>query len=67
LKEVAPDYKGRSNYIQQHTVSDARMITANGMSPVAFAEEILNHFDLFKDEGLKAWFNYFKHPELAFS
>lgn len=67
LGAVAPDYNGRAHYIKRASVSDGQMITANGMSPVEFAEEILNHFDLLRDEEFKTWFNYFKHPELAFS
>lgn len=67
LGAVAPDYKGRAHYIKKASVRDGQVITANGMAPVEFAEEILNHFNLLTNEEFKMWFNYFKHPELAFS
>lgn len=67
LKEVAPAYKGRAHYLKQPAVNGGNIITANGMSPVEFAVAIMNHFRLFDDHGLKEWFSYFKHPELAFS
>jgi hypothetical protein len=41
------------------------MITACGVAPVAFAEEILNHFSLLENQELQEWFQYFQHPELS--
>jgi putative intracellular protease/amidase len=65
LKAVAPAYKGRAHYVMKHSVSDGDMITASGVAPVEFAEEILNHFNLMENKALADWFHYFKHPELS--
>lgn len=66
LKAVAPNYKGRDNYVMKPSVSDGNLITAGGVTPVEFTEEILNYFGLLEsNEKLAEWFHYFKHPELA--
>lgn len=67
LKAVAPNYKGRDKYVLKPSVTDGNLITAGGVSPVEFAEEILNHFHLLDSKELEEWFHYFKHPELALS
>lgn len=67
LKAVAPSYKGRDNYVLKPSVTDGNLITAGGVSPVEFAEEIFNHFGLLENQELAEWFHYFKHPELALS
>jgi putative intracellular protease/amidase len=65
LKVVAPNYKGRENYIMQPSVDDANIITASGVASVEFTEEIFSHFGLLQNEKLAEWFHYFKHPELS--
>jgi putative intracellular protease/amidase len=65
LKVMAPEYKGRANYVMKLSVSDGNMITASGVAPVEFAEEILSHFSLLENAELQQWFHYFKHPELS--
>jgi putative intracellular protease/amidase len=60
LKQIAPNYKGESHYVDQPAVSSGNLITASGAAPLEFASEILEHFDLFKNEELKTWFGYFK-------
>jgi putative intracellular protease/amidase len=63
LKKVAPDYKGEKNYVHQPCVREGNLITATGTAPLAFAEEVLNHFGLFSVPDVKTWFGYFKGPQ----
>lgn len=41
LKEAAPNYKGDEKYIDQQSVSDGSLITANGTGALEFSRDIL--------------------------
>lgn len=63
LKKAAPNYKGEKFYIDRPAVTSSNLITASGAAPLEFAQEILNHFDLFRIDELKEWFGYFRMNE----
>jgi putative intracellular protease/amidase len=65
LKQMAPDYQGEDWYVNKPAVSDGNIITANGTAIVEFAESVLNHFDLFRQNELENWFQYFRKVETA--
>lgn len=61
LKQFAFDYKGESQYIQENSVSDENIITANGVSPVEFARDIFTRVGIMNSETCERWFNLFKY------
>jgi putative intracellular protease/amidase len=61
LKEGAPNYRGDENYIEEQSVSDGCLITANGSSALEFSRDILNKLDVLKNEELEEWYDLFKN------
>lgn len=56
LKEGAPNYRGDEKYIDEQSVSDGCLITANGSGALEFSRDILNKLDVLKGKGLEEWF-----------
>jgi putative intracellular protease/amidase len=63
LKMVAPHYKGDKYYKDERAVFDGNLITASSAGPLQFARYILERLDVFSDEALEAWYNYFDTGE----
>ena len=63
LKMVAPHYEGDPYYKDDRAVSDGNLITASSAGPLQFAHYILERLDVFSDETLEAWYNYFETGE----
>jgi putative intracellular protease/amidase len=59
LKMVAPHYNGDAYYKDDRAVSDGNLITASAAGPLEFARSILQRLEVFSDEALEAWYNYF--------
>jgi putative intracellular protease/amidase len=59
LKMVAPHYNGEAYYKDDRAVSDGNLITASSAGPLQFAHYILQRLEVFSDEALEAWYNYF--------
>lgn len=59
LKMVSPSYKGESHYRDVKAVSDRNLITASSAGALLFAQLILGKLDVFSEETLEAWYNYF--------
>jgi putative intracellular protease/amidase len=66
LKMVAPNYKGESYYQDKKAVLDGNLITANSAGSLLFARYILKRLDVFSDEALEAWYNYFETGEARY-
>ncbi|KPN95214.1 type 1 glutamine amidotransferase family protein [Lysinibacillus sp. ZYM-1] len=60
LKEAAPNYKGDENYIDQQSVSDGGLITANGSGALEFSRDILCKLAVLENNELKEWYDLFK-------
>ena len=66
LKMVAPHYKGEAHYKEDRAVSDGNLITASSAGPLQFARYILQRLEVFSDEALEAWYNYFDTGETSY-
>ncbi len=66
LKMVAPHYKGDAYYKEDRAVSDGNLITASSAGPLQFARYILQRLEVFSDEALEAWYNYFNTGEVRY-
>jgi putative intracellular protease/amidase len=66
LKMVAPHYKGDAYYQEDRAVSDGNLITASSAGPLQFARYILQQLEVFSDEALEAWYNYFNTGEARY-
>jgi putative intracellular protease/amidase len=66
LKMVAPHYKGHVYYQEDRAVSDGNLITASSAGPLQFARYILQRLEVFSDEALEAWYNYFNTGEARY-
>ncbi|TKG94315.1 glutamine amidotransferase [Puteibacter caeruleilacunae] len=61
LKAVSPQYTGDKNYINSLAVTGGNMITANGIAPIEFAQEVFKMLELYNDTDLEKWFQLFKN------
>ncbi|MCK1987212.1 glutamine amidotransferase [Lysinibacillus fusiformis] len=60
LKEAAPNYKGDEKYIDQQSVNDGSLITANGTGALEFSRDILCKLAVLEIKELKEWYDLFK-------
>lgn len=61
LKMVAPEYTGEQNYINAPATTGQNIITACGIAPIEFAQEIFRKIALYDEPSIKKWFDLFKH------
>jgi hypothetical protein len=66
LKLVAPHYQGDAHYKDDRAVSDSNLITASSAGALEFARYILQRLEVFSDEALEAWYNYFNTGEAKY-
>lgn len=66
LKMVAPHYKGDDYFKDDRAVSDGNLITASSAGPLQFARYILQRLEVFSDQALEAWYNYFNTGEARY-
>jgi len=59
LTEAAPNYKGAANYRSDAAVSDGNVVTASSAGALLWARYILDALQLFPQEAVNAWYNYF--------
>jgi len=64
LKSLIGEYKGSNLYVNQPSVSDKGIITANGIASVEFARDILDELNIYDEKTLKSWYDFFKTPWL---
>lgn len=60
LEEYAPNYNGKTNYIEAQCVSDKNVISANGSASLEFARDILYILQAEDNNYLDAWYNMMK-------
>ena len=66
LKMVAPHYQGNAYYQEDRAVADGNLITASSAGPLQFARSILERLEVFSEEALEAWYNYFNTGEAKY-
>jgi len=59
LTEAASNYKGAAYYQTDAAVSDGHVVTASSAGALLWARYILDALQLFSQETLNAWYNYF--------
>lgn len=59
LKMICPNYKGELHYRDVKAITDDNLITASSAGGLLFARNILAKLDVFSEETLEAWYNYF--------
>lgn len=59
LETFVPTYKGQSFYIDKPAVSDNNLITASCTGSLLWTKLIIERLDVFEENTLKAWYNYF--------
>jgi len=64
LKNIIGEYKGSDMYVNQPSVCDKRIITANGIAFVDFARDVLGELGVYDDETLEAWYEFFSTSQL---
>lgn len=66
LQNLIGTYNGSDLYVNQPSVSDNGMITANGIAFVEFAREVLGELGVYDEDTLKDWYDFFKNPLLDY-
>ena len=61
LKGTAPQYAGDNHYVNELSISDKHIITANGIGPIEFAREVFKKVGLYDEAQLDIWFQLFKN------
>jgi len=59
LEMMSSVYKGQSFYIDQPSVVDGNLITANCTGTLLWAKQIIESLDIFSEATLSAWYDYF--------
>ncbi len=55
----APGYKGTNYYVDEPSVADGNLITAGSTGGLMWAKQILKRLDVFSEDTLEAWYQYF--------
>lgn len=59
LTGMAPNYKGEAFYMEDAAVSDGNLVTASSAGSLLWARYILEYLQIFSQETVNAWYNYF--------
>lgn len=59
LEMFCPTYKGQNFYIDEPSVADNNLITANPTASLLWAKQILEHLGVFQADTLEFWYEYF--------
>lgn len=63
MKYAAPNYHGEKYYENVLAITDHNIITACGVAPIEFAQEIFHYIELLNPFELKKWFQLFKNGD----
>lgn len=61
LQELSPLYRGHDRYQDAPSVTDGRIITANGTAATEFARDIFSLLAIYDEEAAGQWFQAFKY------
>lgn len=59
LEMFSPAYKGQDFYIDEPSVADNNLITANPTGSLLWAKQIIEHLGVFQSDTLEFWYEYF--------
>lgn len=59
LEMFSPAYKGQNFYIDEPSVADNNLITANSTGSLLWAKQIIEHLGVFQSNTLELWYEYF--------
>ncbi|MBD5545552.1 MAG: glutamine amidotransferase [Lachnospiraceae bacterium] len=59
LEMFSPAYKGQDFYIDEPSVADNNLITANPTCSLLWAKQIIEHLGVFQSDTLEFWYEYF--------
>ncbi|GBU11391.1 glutamine amidotransferase [Erysipelotrichaceae bacterium] len=59
LEMFCPSYHGQKFYVDQPSVYDNNLITASSTGALMWARQIIEKLDVFEEDTLDAWYNYF--------
>jgi putative intracellular protease/amidase len=65
LKMCVPTYRGEARYVHEPVVYDRGLITASGIAPLEFAQEILKKLDVMTPATLDAWYHLYRTHEAS--
>lgn len=63
LELFAPGYHGQSFYVDSLSVADQNLITAGCAGALLWTKQIIAHLDVFGEDALEAWYEYFRTGE----
>lgn len=66
LKQFSPNYNGEKNFLKDNAVLFKNIITANAAGSLLFAYLILKHLNVFSEDTLKEWYNYFNTGDFSY-
>ena len=59
LEMFSPTYKGQNFYIDEPSVADNNLITANSTGSLLWAKQIIERLGVFQSDTLEFWYEYF--------
>lgn len=59
LEMFSPVYKGQDFYVDETSVADNNLITANPTGALLWAKQIIKHLGVFQANTLELWYEYF--------
>ena len=59
LEMFSPAYNGQDFYIDEPSVADNNLITANSTGSLLWAKQIIEHLGVFQSNTLELWYEYF--------
>ena len=69
LQAMVPTYRAQDYYVDAPAVTDKNIVTADGLSSVEFAREIIKLLGIYNEADAEAWYGMYKHgiyaPQLA--
>ena len=63
LEMFAPGYHGQSYYVDSLSVADQNLITAGCAGALLWTKQIIARLDVFREDALEAWYEYFRTGE----
>lgn len=63
LEMFAPGYHGQSYYVDSLSVVDQNLITAGCAGALLWTKQIIARLDVFREDALEAWYEYFRTGE----
>ncbi|MBS7577915.1 MULTISPECIES: DJ-1/PfpI family protein [unclassified Enterococcus] len=59
LEMFCPNYRGQNYYLDQSSVANNNLITAGSAGGLMWAKQIIESLNVFEQDTLEAWYNYF--------